>query len=326
MFPTLRFFKHSFNPQHSLLSKFFIITFTVALMSFNSWAKPPAIDAFHAKNRIFVLTDMGNEPDDQMSMVRLLTYANELDIEGLVATTSTWKRSEPETTNIKAIIKAYQQVRPNLLKNAKGWPTAKSLTQVVTTGQPQYGMADVGEGKLSPGARALINAVDKKDDRPLWVSLWGGANTLAQALYHVRATRSNAQLLTFEHKLRVYSISDQDDAGPWIRKNFPEIIYIVKPSSPNGGEYASATWTGIAGDRYYQNGQGADFSEVTNEWLDKNIRSKGPLGKHYLRYAFIMEGDTPSYLGLIPNGLNSARSPSWGGWGGRYIYRQPYGE
>jgi Cellulose-binding protein Sde0182, C-terminal domain/Cellulose-binding Sde182, nucleoside hydrolase-like domain len=39
-----------------------------------------------------------------------------------------------------------------------------------------------------------------------------------------------------------------------------------------------------------------------------------------------MEGDTPSFLGLIDNGLNAYRRPDWGGWGGRYIYRQPHGE
>ena len=39
-----------------------------------------------------------------------------------------------------------------------------------------------------------------------------------------------------------------------------------------------------------------------------------------------MEGDTPSYLGLIDNGLASWWNPGWGGWGGRYIFRQPYGE
>ena len=32
-----------------------------------------------------------------------------------------------------------------------------------------------------------------------------------------------------------------------------------------------------------------------------------------------MEGDTPSFLGLLPNGLNSPEHPEWGGWGGRYI-------
>jgi len=64
---------------------------------------------------------------------------------------------------------------------------------------------------------------------------------------------------------------------------------------------------------------------VTNEWLEANIR-KGPLGKLYPRFMFIMEGDTPSYLGLIDNGLNAYRRPDWGGWGGRYVWRQPYGE
>ena len=287
--------------------------------------QPNLVDQYEGHARVFVLSDIGNEPDDQMSMVRLLTYSNEVDIEGLVATTSVWQRAKREKDTINHIIDAYQQVRPNLMQNAQGWPTAKALKAVVSTGQPGYGMADVGKGKLSQGAKNLIAAVDKQDDRPLWVTVWGGANTLAQALYQVKETRSADELAAFVSKLRVYSISDQDDAGPWIRQHFPHLFYIVKPSSPDGGEYASATWTGIAGDKYYKNGAGADFSHVTNEWLETHIR-KGPLGKHYLKYMFIMEGDTPAFLGLTQNGLNSFRNPSWGGWGGRYIYRQPYGE
>ena len=46
-----------------------------------------------AKPRVFVLTDIENEPDDSMSMVRFLTYANQFDIEGLIATTSVHQRS-----------------------------------------------------------------------------------------------------------------------------------------------------------------------------------------------------------------------------------------
>ena len=38
------------------------------------------------KPRLVVLTDIGGDPDDQMSMVRLMTYSNQIDIEGLVAT------------------------------------------------------------------------------------------------------------------------------------------------------------------------------------------------------------------------------------------------
>ncbi len=60
--------------------------------------------------------------------------------------------------------------------------------------------------------------------------------------------------------------------------------------------------------------------------MNNNIRAKGPLGKLYPFPCCIHEGDTPSFLGLINNGLASAMSPAFGGWGGRYIWRQPAGE
>jgi Protein of unknown function (DUF1593) len=276
--------------------------------------------------RVIVLSDIGNEPDDQMSFTRFLLYANRMSVEGLVATTSTWQRDEVRPDIMDTVIDHYGQVQPNLLEHASGYRTAAQLRALVRTGQPAYGMAAVGSDKMSPGAQQIIDAADRPDSRPLWITVWGGANTLAQALLHVRETRSPAAVDRFVSKLRVYSISDQDDAGPWIRREFPGLSYIVKPSTPNGEEYSTATWTGIAGDRFYLNGDGADFTTVTNEWLDENIRSKGPLGQAYPQYLFIMEGDTPSFLSLVDNGLASYRSPSWGGWGGRYVHRQPYGE
>ncbi len=279
-----------------------------------------------ANERVVVLTDIGNEPDDQMSLVRLLLYSNEIDIEALVATTSTWQKEKTSPEIIRKVVAAYGQVQPNLLLHAKGWPTGAELEARISSGQSGYGMAATGADKLSDGAKALIAAADKADSRPLWVSLWGGANTLAQALIHVKETRSPQALDAFVQKLRVTSISDQDDAGPWIRREFPLLFYIVKPSPPDGAEYASATWTGISGDRFYRNGAGADFTTVSNDWLDTNIRSKGPLGAAYPKYMFIMEGDTPAFLSLIPNGLNEPEKPNWGGWGGRYLMRQPYGE
>jgi hypothetical protein len=157
-------------------------------------------------------------------------------------------------------------------------------------------MAAVSAENISEGAQAIIQAADRDDRRPLWISIWGGANPLAEALLRVRSMRSAAEVDRFVEKLRVYSISDQDDAGPWIRREFPSLFYIVQPSTPTGGDYYYATWTGISGDVYYRNGAGAGFTTVTNEWLEANIRTKGPLGKMYPRFAFIMEGDTPSYL------------------------------
>lgn len=288
---------------------------------------PPAhIDEFTRRPRLIVISDIGNEPDDQMSLTRLLLYSNELDIEALIAATSTWQKNVVHPETMRTLIRTYGQVRPNLLLHAAGWPSAEELNNRVYSGQPGYGMAATGLDNTSEGAHAIIEAADRDDKRPLWITLWGGANTLAQALIHVRATRSHEQLHRFISRLRVSSISDQDDAGPWIRSEFPDLFYIVQPSTPTGGEYYYATWTGISGDAYYRNCAGADSSLVTNEWLEKNIRSKGPLGKLYPRFLFIMEGDTPSYLNLIGNGLAAYQRPDWGGWGGRYIFRQPYGE
>ncbi len=289
-------------------------------------ALPPAADSFTGHPRVAIISDIGNEPDDQMSFVRLLLYSNELDLEAMIASTSTWQRTATHPETMHAIVQAYGRVRPNLLLHAKGWPTAEELDQRIFAGQPAYGMAATGEGKASAGSQALMKAMERDDPRPLWICLWGGVNTLAQALIDLRARNSQAEMERLVSHLRVSSISDQDDAGPWIRREFPALFYVVKPSPPNGEEYYYATWTGISGDLFYRNGAGADTSLVTNEWLETHIRAKGPMGKWYPKFLFIMEGDTPSYLGLIDNGLNAYRRPDWGGWGGRYVYRQPYGE
>ena len=284
------------------------------------------VDSFSGKPRVAIISDIGNEPDDQMSFVRLLMYSNEFDLEAMIATTSTWQKAASHPETMHTLVHAYGQVRDNLLLNAQGWPTEDYLDQRVYPGQPAYGLAATGEGKSSPGSKALAQAVERDDPRPLWVCIWGGASTLAQSLIDLRAAKSEEAMRALIARLRVYSISDQDDAGPWIRREFPGLFYIVTPSRPDSQNYYYATWTGISGDVYYRNGEGADTSFVTNEWLDRNIRSKGPLGKVYPRFMFIMEGDTPSFLGLIDNGLNAYRRPDWGGWGGRYVYLQPYGE
>lgn len=287
---------------------------------------PQPVDTFSGHPRVAIISDIGNEPDDQMSFVRLLLYSNEFDLEAMIASTSTWQKTATHPETMHALIQAYGQVRGNLLLHAKGWPTAEDLDAHVFPGQPAYGMAAAGEGKASAGSRALMRAIERDDERPLWICVWGGSNTLAQALMDLRAVHSPAEMEKLAARLRVSSISDQDDAGPWIRREFPALFYIVMPSPPNSEEYYFATWTGISGDLYYRNCAGADTSLVTNEWLETNIRSKGPLGKMYPRFMFIMEGDTPSFLGLIDNGLNAYRRPDWGGWGGRYVYRQPRGE
>lgn len=210
--------------------------------SFAAEPLPPThVDTFTGPPRVIIMSDIGNEPDDQMSFVRLLLYSNEFEIEGLIATTSTWQKSTVHPETMHAPIEAYGKVRSNLLLHAKGWPTAEELDGRVFTGQPGYGLAATGADKMSAGAEAIIRAVDRDDARPLWICIWGGANTLAQALLHVRATRPAGELERFVEKIRVYSITDQDDTGPWIRREFPNLFYIVQPSTQKGDDYYYAT-------------------------------------------------------------------------------------
>jgi hypothetical protein len=283
------------------------------------------IDPYVQKQRVMVMTDIANEPDDQMSMVRFLVYSNQFDVEGLIATTSTWMKHTVRPDVIQALVAAYGEVRPRLIQHQPGFPTAEALAAVIVPGQPGYGMAAVGPARMSPGAELILAAAARTDPRPLWVLAWGGTNTLAQALMRAKATMTAGQLDALVSKLRVYTISDQDDAGPWIRREFPGLPYIGIPSTPDGEEYYLATWTGISGDRFYKNAPGADFTTFTDDWVNANIRGKGPLGKHYPLPCCIHEGDTPSFLGLIDNGLASFMSPAYGGWGGRYVWRTYYG-
>jgi hypothetical protein len=266
------------------------------------------------KNRVIILTDIRADVDDSESMIRLLLYSNEIDIKGLIATTSVWQ-SKPHPESIKNIIQAYGKVRASLNKNEPGFPSAESLLKKVTHGITEYGMHGVGKGKDSPGSKLILKVLEEKDERPLWVCAWGGVNTLAQALYDIRKTKTEAEANKLIAKLRVYTISDQDDSGIWIRNNFPDLFYIVSP----GDDYGSATWSAI--NSFIK---GINNEEISNTWLAKNIQQgHGPLGAEYLDVAYGMEGDTPSWLNLIPNGLSYPEHPNWGGWGGRYELYKP---
>jgi len=140
-----------------------------APLTADPWVKP----------RIIVTTDITNEPDDQQSLVRLLLYANNFDIEGLIGSTGIWKLSDPATHVIHECIDAYGKVRGNLVLHDVKYPTAKYLHSVTVSGNRGYGMSSVGY-RPSQGANLIIKAVDKDDPRPVWLLAWGGADSPRQ--------------------------------------------------------------------------------------------------------------------------------------------------
>jgi len=283
-----------------------IIAFLLVLVGLSQFVMAQPLQ----KNRLIILSDIEAEVDDTESFVRLVLYSNEIDIQGLIATTSIWKKTSVAPESIKKIIRAYEKVRPNLLKHDAGYPEAEKLMGVVKQGIPKYGMLGVGDGKDSEGSDWIIKVLEENDERPLWISVWGGVNTFAQSLYKLEKTKSPEELKRLISKLRVYTISDQDDSGIWIRKNFPDLFYIVTP----GDDYGSASWSAI--NSFIE---GIENEKISNSWIVQNIQQgHGPLGVEYPDVAWGMEGDTPSFLSLIPNGLNNPEHPEWGGWGGRY--------
>ncbi len=266
------------------------------------------------KPRLFVLTDIENEPDDTQSLVRLLLYANDIELRGLVATTSVHMKEGVHPESIVRVVDRYAQVLPRLRLHDPAYPDAEQLLSRVAPGQPGYGLQAIGDGHDTPGSELLRRELERHDPRPLWVSVWGGANTLAQALHSLRRTRPPEAVAQAVSRLRVYAISDQDDTGAWLRRQFPDLFYIVSP-----GGYGNATWSAM-----YREIEGIDNSNVSNAWVAGHIQQgHGPLGAAYPDIAYGMEGDSPSFLGLIPNGLNVPGKPDWGGWGGRYEFYTP---
>jgi hypothetical protein len=280
--------------------------------------------AVELKPRIIVLTDIAPtnvEPDDFESMIRLLSHADLFEIDGLVSTTG-WSdgggREHPEI--ISNIIDAYEKDLPNLRKrsNQDGfladeskqkigyWPSADYLRSRTVVGSRKMGFRFIGETNDSPGSDLIIKEADKNDDRPIYVGVWGGANTLAQAIWRVQHDRTPDQLKTFLHKIRVYTITDQDrpqrpggyefSSHFWMRKEFEEDLCFI---------WDESAWL-------YQNSHGrANWASY-----EALIQNHGNLGNIYPKYKYGVEGDTPSFLYVFPNGLNDPDHPVYGGWGG----------
>ncbi len=279
------------------------------------------------KQRVVVLTDIGGDVDDMQSLTRFLLYADQYDIEGLLSTSIRIfpkhphrpPDGEPQPHYIVEWVKAYGQVRDNLMQHSQGWPETEALLGMIKKGiktgrnagfdirkgvalksDAHFPLDEVlGEGKDTEASMHIIDVVDRDDSRPVWCVVWGGAIELAQALWRVRNDRSKEEVEQFVSKLRVYAWGHQDAGGLWILENFPGISYIVS----TGGILYSA-----------------DPNLRSQEWLDMHVRfDHGPLGALCpLRKGELGEADSETYLGLIPNGLSDLEHPDWGGWGGRF--------
>ncbi len=275
--------------------------------------------------RLAVLTDIGGDPDDRQSMIRLMIYANEFRIEALIAsaagTRGELKTSVTRPELIHEIVDAYEIVRPALEKHATGWPTARSLKSVIKSGNRFRERAHLGEGHDTEASRHLIERIDaaSPNDR-LNISIWGGQTDLAQALWRVKTDRGAEGLAEFVRKFRVYDIADQDGIASWMLSEFPGMFYILS-KAPRGRDGREATFRGM-----YLTG---DESLTSHAWIESNVLKSGPLGALYPTRTFtapnphgcLKEGDTPSWFFFLRTGGNDPDAPEKPGWGGQFEKR-----
>ena len=280
------------------------------------------------KPRLVVCTDIAPadvEPDDMESMVRLMAYADLFEIEALI--TSVGWNCDPYPVEwadyLFRVIEAYRKDVPNLMKRSgqQGflidsemgaqpigyWPSADYMKSRAVMGSQRGGIKVIGEGNDSPGSELLIRLADEPDPRPIYVAAWGGANTLAQAIWRVKQTRTAEELKRFVRKFRIYTITDQDmqynmrmdraySSHMWLRREFKDDLQFI---------WDEGTWQEQCelGKRHWQQHK-------------ENIQGKGALGKEYPTYKWGVEGDTPSFLYVMPNGLNDPEDPHQAGWAG----------
>jgi hypothetical protein len=262
-----------------------------------------------------------SDPDDIQSMIRFLLYSNQLEVEGLIASSATLA-NVADKRGILDVLHIYDRVDENLRQHDPAYPTADKLRSVTWVGRSNsYGRPAaeiIGRGMDSQASEAIISLIDDaSDQRPVWFLFWGGSRELAQALWKVKESRSKTEVEKFVSKIRVYLIQFQDGTGRWLMDEFPNLFVI----------YSEANWRGM-----FFNAPGADPSLSDIEWLNRNIRwGNGLLALNYPEAGWfpdqlgVIEGDSPAFLHLVSGvlGINNPEDPSQPGWGGQFIRANP---
>src|SRR5439155_799605 len=83
--------------------------------------------------RVIVETDAGGDPDDEQSMVRFLLYANDFDVEGIIANRPKARDAENKNSErtglgiVRRMVRAYGKCYSNLSLNDRRYPSEEYL-------------------------------------------------------------------------------------------------------------------------------------------------------------------------------------------------------
>lgn len=267
-----------------------------------------------SKARVISMTD--GEIDDRSSMIRFLLYTNDIELLAIIQTNSVFQpQGWSKDKWIEKEINAYEQVYPNLHIHDTCFPTADELRSKLFVGdedknhlgtnamsviraQRTESVIDPSNWPDTPGSDKIVEVLLEDDPRLIYIQAWGGGNTAARAFFKLK-TQYPDDYERAVSKVVMYNIWYQDGAGTYIERYHPKVTMLIS-------YYFSGTWA--YGDQRY-----------TYQFIDDVKKNMGPLGALYPQ-TYVSEGDSPSFLYSIDNGLRSHEDPTYGGWGGRFYW------
>ena len=302
------------------------------------------------KARLLVTQDA--EVDDKNSLIHTLLYANDFDLEGIVQTSSCfhWSGNDeeepyrwPGTDWMYDYIDAYEAVYENLIIHDPEYPSPEELRAITVVGN----IAAKNDTSVeTDGSNLIKERILADDDRPLYIEIGGGANSVARALMSIEEEYKGTDEWESIYdriceNVILLSWGNQDDCYlEYIRPNWIGLRQIDVAKAATGCGY---TWPKSKG--MPEEG----LVKMSGPWMSEYLLSKGPLmekyntwydGKYYegevddqqfgtnlelkmgktehVQYDFLSEGDSPAWMYVIPTGLRSTEDLSYGGWGGRY--------
>lgn len=243
------------------------------------------------RQRVLVSTDIGGtDPDDNQSMAHLLMYTDRFDLEGIVSSPSYGEGNKEE---ILRMIDLYEKDLPVLGRHIGGLMSPDSLRAI--TKQGRKGAAPYcGYTTPTEGSEWIVECARRQSDRPLWISVWGGLEDVAQALHDAPDIAG---------KIKVHWIGGPNkkwstNSYAYIVENFPD-LYMIEDN---------ASYRGFIAEKKNPDRYNAGFYEAY-------LAGAGNLGRDFIRYydGLPKMGDTPSLLYVMDGNPDDPMGESWGG-------------
>jgi hypothetical protein len=243
----------------------------------------------------------------------MLAYLNEFNVVELIYGNSVFHTSGMGTTWMNSHFNGYDQVDENLRLHDPSFPTADYLRSITRIGN-QVGCKATGPNNNTAASDYLVSIlIDSSKTSPIYMSSWGGDDTIVQALWKVKTSYpdkvAEVSAKAIMSVLDIHQSTCGTTPTDWVADNYPNLRIVSDDI-----EFYSMAYSGQR-----HNPSSLDYLDQSS-WINPNVKTgHGGLGAAYPHTYFDGEGDTPSWFYQLNFGLRGRENPSYGNWGGRYI-------